>query len=107
MEVLEMTHRKSFIFKSNSERLFAVVFATDGNGKIMAKSVGFKAFPNNDFVDVFSINATTEWLTNSGHTYVKRLPIPDGKEYAENVVLKMLKTHRSTTFNINNNQEDD
>ena len=94
MEANIMTHRKSFVFKNQQGRFFAVVFATDENGRLMSKSIGFKAFPNNDFVDVFSINATTEWLINNGCTYVKRLSIPDGKDYMENLVRGLLKNFR-------------
>ena len=89
-----MIHRKSFVFKNQQRKFFAVVFVIDENGKLKSKAIGFRAFPNNDFADVFSINATTEWLNNSGYTYVKRLPIPDGKEYIDVLVRNLLKTFR-------------
>ena len=85
-----MTHRKSFVFKNQNGKFFAVVFATDGRGKLKSRSVGYKAFPNNNFTDVFSINATTQWLTESGHTYIKRLSIPDGNVYSEKMVRNLL-----------------
>lgn len=89
-----MTHRKSFLFKNKHGKFFAVAFVVDNNGKTKAKSIGFRVFPHNDFVDVFSINATTEWLTNSGYTYIKRLPIPDGREYNDLLVHGILRNYK-------------
>ena len=89
-----MLHRKTFVFKNTNGKPFAVVFAADGDGKLKAKSVGWRAFPNNDFTDVFTINTTTEWLANNGYKYIKRLPIPGGNAYNERLVRAMLKKYR-------------
>ena len=89
-----MVHRKTFVFKNTEGTPFAVSFVADSDGKLKVKSFGWRAFHNNDFTDVFTINATTEWLANNGNIYIKRLPIPCGGVYNERLVRAMLKNYR-------------
>ena len=92
-----MVNRKAFLLKTCEGKHFIVVFA-ENDGVVLSKAYGYAAFPNKDFIPVYSVNQALDWLRSQGHIYVKRLPFIMNEPYTPNWerrVLKWLEVARS------------
>ena len=88
-------NKKAFLFKTKEGRHFIAVFVVGTNGKLLGKAIGHRAFPQEGFMEIRSINQITNWLGwQGGHKYIKRLQICVDSQYDEHKMWDIIANFR-------------